>query len=116
MYRCNASPAQAQAMFTDIAARSAKLQSEPEFYHTLFNNCTNNIVSHANKFAERPANYFDFKVVLPGYSAKPAYRLGLIGKNGESFGDLQKRSRIDVIARKLKLDENFSERLRDRQP
>ena len=78
----------------------------------MFNNCTNNIVLHANRIAEEPANYLDFKVMLPGYSAKPAYNLGLIGEAGESFAELQERSRIDIIARKHKLDREFSERIR----
>ena len=112
MYRCNATPEQAQAMFVDIAKRSNQLREQPEFYHTLFNNCTNNIVLHANRIAEEPANYLDFKVMLPGYSAKPAYNLGLIGEAGESFAELQERSRIDIIARKHKLDREFSERIR----
>lgn len=112
MYRCNATPEQAQQMFRDIAQRNHQLQIQPEFYHTLLNNCTNNIVTHANRLAEQPASYFDLKIILPGYSAKPAYKLGLIGEPGESFAELQKRSRVDEIARSIDLDENFSVNVR----
>ena len=115
MYRANATPEQAQAMFLDIAERNNQLKNHPEFYHTLLNNCTNNLVSHANRFATKRASYYDLKIVLPGYSAKSAFNLGLIGKNGESFTELQNRCRIDEIARSVPLDKNFSATVREKQ-
>lgn len=112
MYRCNATPKQVQDMFSDIAARVNRLEQRPEFYHTFWNNCTTNIVLHANLVGTKKVNYFAPRVVFPGYSAKTAYNLGIIGSEGESFEDLESRSRIDEIARKYELDENFSSNVR----
>jgi hypothetical protein len=112
MYRVNATPEQAQQLFLRIAGRINKLRDQPEFYHTLFNNCTNNIVVHANSVAPNSVNPFAPRIILPGYSGKSAFRAGLIGKEGETFAELQARSRIDQVARKFELDENFSNNIR----
>ncbi len=112
MYRCNATPKQVQAMFRDVAQRVKKLEEQPEFYHTFFNNCTNNIVSHANRQVEKPLHHYDPRIVFPGFSARTAYHLGIIGDEGESFQQLQARSRMDEIARTLELNEDFSTKLR----
>ena len=64
MYRCNATSLQAQDMFRDIATRINKLETEPEFYHTLSNNCTTNIVVHSNQVATEPVSIWNPQVVF----------------------------------------------------
>ena len=113
LYRCNATAEQSQAILLDIMRRVKRLDQRPEFYNTLLNNCTNNLVVHANQVVQERINLFDLKVILPGWSAQKAYKLGLIGREGESFETLERRSRIDEIAKSIPLDEQFSVNLRN---
>ena len=54
LYRTIAKPAQARALFVDCLKRVNKLKDEPEFYDTLRNNCTTNIVRHINHVSPGP--------------------------------------------------------------
>src|SRR4029079_15705505 len=44
LYHTTATPAQARALFLDVMKRVNQLHDHPEFYDTLRNNCTTNIV------------------------------------------------------------------------
>ena len=57
--------------------RANRLREQPEFYNTLTNTCTTNIVRHVNEIAPRKVP-FSYKVLLPGYSDRLAYDLGLL--------------------------------------
>lgn len=77
VYRLKLTPPQAQAMFVDMMQRVNRLRDKPEFYNTLSNNCTTNLVAHLNKLFPNRVPY-DYRVLLPGYSDKLAYDVGLI--------------------------------------
>ena len=77
LYPVKASPPQLRALFLDVMRRANKLAVEPEFYDTLTNNCTTNIARHVNKVA--PGRIpFSWGVLLPGYSDRLAFNLGLL--------------------------------------
>jgi hypothetical protein len=77
MYRGRATPEQARALLVDILHRTNKLAVEPEFYHTLSNNCTTNLARHVNSVT--PGRIpFSLGVLLPGLSDRLAYDLGLL--------------------------------------
>lgn len=66
-----------RALFLDMAARANQLHDRPEFYNTLTNTCTTNLVRHVNTIVPgriRPSHHS----LLPGYSPSLLYRLGLI--------------------------------------
>src|SRR5262249_45004567 len=46
LYETNATPEQVRKLFEGVLARANKLKKEPEFYNTLTNNCTTNLVRH----------------------------------------------------------------------
>ena len=54
------------------------LKNNPEFYNTITNNCTNSIARHANAIVPGRIPSFAYQLVLPGYSDKLAYKIGLI--------------------------------------
>ena len=112
MYPVNATPKQVGQLFVDIAGRMQKLQQQPEFYHSLMNNCTNNIVNHAYKFTPLPISSLDPRVVAPGFADRLAFAKELIGRPGESFEDLQRRCRIDEVAREVGISDSFSADIR----
>lgn len=115
MYRVNATPAEVQELFLDVAKQIDKLNSQPEFYHTLLKNCTNEIVTHTYELTPKPINWLDPRLVLPGFSGKFAFSQGLVGKPGQSFTQLQQQCRIDEVAREEGLTESFSEKIRQSQ-
>lgn len=48
MYPINTPKEKAQALFRSMVIRADKLSREPEFYNTLWNNCTTSVLMHAN--------------------------------------------------------------------
>ncbi|MCE9528286.1 MAG: DUF4105 domain-containing protein, partial [Planctomycetales bacterium] len=91
LYRTTATPEMARKLFTDMLKRANQLQDYPEFYDTLSNNCTTNIVEHINKLVPGRVPY-DLRVILPGYADELGYELGLLD-NSVPFVELKKRSR-----------------------
>lgn len=57
--------------------RSQKLAAEPEFYNTLFNNCTTTIWRHANALRKDKIKWTHY-LILPEYSDKIIFDEGLI--------------------------------------
>lgn len=112
MYRVNASAAQVQQLFREIAVRTNQLKQRPEFYNTLVNNCTNNIVRHTYRLTPEPINWLDPRIVLPGYSDRFAFAQGLIGQGQKTFEELATQSRIDPQAKRFGIRPGFSSAIR----
>jgi hypothetical protein len=77
LYPVRADRAGARAMLTGMLERANQLRDQPEFYNTLTNNCTLNLVRHVNQVVPGriPSSW---RVILPGYSDQVAASLGLI--------------------------------------
>ncbi len=110
LYRLELTPAQVQAMFVDVMQRVNGLREKPEFYHTLSNNCTTNLVAHLNKLFPNRVPY-DYRVLLPGYSDQLAYDVGLID-NSLPFAETRRRALISDRIRESYQAANFSESFR----
>lgn len=78
LYPIKSTPTGARAMLIDMLNRANDLKENPEFYNTVTNNCTNNIVVHTNKILEQPISAWQRGVVFPGYSDWLAHQKGLI--------------------------------------
>ena len=52
MYPINTEKEKIQALFRSMLIRADKLTKEPEFYNTLWNNCTTSLLTHANALRE----------------------------------------------------------------
>lgn len=68
---------------------------------------------HTYELTPEPINWLNPQIVLPGFSDRVAFAYGLIGEQGEQFGDLRGKSRIDIIAREVGLNERFSIAIRE---
>ncbi|MBB5209773.1 DUF4105 domain-containing protein [Chiayiivirga flava] len=77
LYRMRATPAQARALFVGMLERANALAAQPEFYNTLTNTCTTNIVDHIEQLAPGTVP-LSYRTVLPAYADDLAYDLGLI--------------------------------------
>ncbi len=110
VYRSTAPPDMARRLFVDMLKRANQLYEHPEFYDTLGNNCTTNIVRHINAIAPGKVPY-DYRVLLPGYADKLAYDLGLID-NRLPFEELKRRARVNDAVLKYKEHPQFSAKIR----
>jgi hypothetical protein len=112
LYQTTATPESARLLLMDVLNRVNQIAKEPEFYDTLTNNCTTNIVSHINRIHPNRV-LSDVRVLLPGYSDELAYDHGLIAAHG-SFLDTKQRAYINPLAHRYAGREDFSLLIRRR--
>lgn len=110
IYRFAATPEMVRDVFVDVMKRVNTLKRRPEFYDTLMNNCTTNIVAHINRV--QPGFFpWDSFSLLSGYSDLAAYSLGLLVDYG-SFQETRRRAHINALARAFADSPHFSQRIR----
>jgi hypothetical protein len=80
LYPMRATPDQVRELFVTMLTRAQHLEQHPEFYNTITNNCTTNIVDAVNHIATERIPY-SLGIFLPGYSDNLAHRLGLINSD-----------------------------------
>jgi hypothetical protein len=81
LYPIRTTPTAVRALLVAMLTRANQLADQPEFYHSLLNNCTSNIRRHAARLREdglRPG----WRTILPGYADSLAWELGLLDFNG----------------------------------
>ena len=93
LYEIELPPERAKELLLTMLATMNELHDRPRFYNTLLDNCTTNILQHAERLT-RWDLLTDYRVLLPGFSDALAYQLGAIA------GDLpldqaRDRARID---------------------
>jgi hypothetical protein len=111
VYRTRATPEQARMLFVDMLNRANKLNREPEFYNTLTNNCTSNVVDHINKLWPNRIAY-NVQLILPGYSDRMAYELGLLDTT-KSFAETRAAARVNRLAYEHRASPRFSAMIRE---
>lgn len=109
-YRTTATPEQAKLLFVDVMHRTNELATHPEFYDTITNNCTTNIVRHVNRLEANRLAY-DWRVLLPGYSDQLAYQHGLIESHG-TFQETRARALVNPKAIQVAGHQEFSDLIR----
>lgn len=112
LYRTTATPEVARLLFVDVMGRVNELASKPEFYDTLTNNCTSNIVGHINRIRPNRITY-DVRVLLPGLSDRLAYDEGLLVHYG-TFEETKARAYVNPLAERYADREDFSQLIRRR--
>ncbi|HET9438804.1 MAG TPA: DUF4105 domain-containing protein [Longimicrobiales bacterium] len=110
LYPIKTSPEKVRALFVRILEHANRLHDKPEFYNTLTNNCTTNILEHANSIASRKIPY-GREVLLPGYADELARELGLIDTD-LPIAEARRRFHINARARRAFHDSAFSTRIR----
>ena len=99
-----------QAVFRAMLERANGIREQPEFYNTVTNNCTLNLVHHVNDLVPGriPSSW---KIILPGYSDEVIHRLGLMDSTG-TLQSARDRFRINERARTAWDAPDFSSRIR----
>lgn len=111
LYPIQATDTQVQQLFLSVLHRVQQLETKPEFYNSLVNTCTTNIVDHVREIAPRKIPW-SYKVLLPGYSDRLAYDLGLIDHSAP-FDVVRQRHWISGRARGYTGKGDFSQYLRE---
>jgi len=111
VYPIKTTKEKAQELFLDMVERANDLKEHPEFYNTITNTCTTNIVAHVNKITPKRVPFFNLRILLPANSDKLAYDLNLIDTN-LSFEQARTRYFINDQAMKYADDLDFSVRIR----
>jgi len=110
LYPVRATRTQARDLFADVLRRAEDLRQHPEFYHSLTNTCTTNIVDHVERMRDVGIG-FRLAIVFPGYADQLAYDLGLLATD-LPFADCRRRYRIDPAAAAIADRNEFSRRIR----
>lgn len=77
MYPINTPKEKIEWVFRSMLIRTDKLSREPEFYNTLWNNCTTTILAHTNAFRQDKI-WWNLYTVLPSHSDETVYKAWLI--------------------------------------
>ena len=115
-YPVRASRERIRTMFESMLRRANRLRTHPEFYNTLTNTCTTNIVGHLNEVSEESVPWWNPRVLFPGYSDRLAFDMGLIDSD-RPFAELRQTCEISDRVREFVDTDEFSRRIRasDRQ-
>lgn len=112
LYPIRATAEGRRSLLLSMLERANALIEQPEFYNTLTNTCTSNIVDHIELIA--PGRIpLSFKTLLPGYADDLAFDLGLIDTElpRESF---RAAHQINDLARQHADNAGFSAGIRSR--
>ncbi|ATB47450.1 DUF4105 domain-containing protein [Corallococcus macrosporus] len=111
LYPVDASKERIASFFLDMVARMNALHERPEFYDTLTNNCTTNLVRHLEKVSQRQVPY-DHRTLLPAFSDALAYELELIDRDAP-LEEVRQRYHINARAQAAEGRPDFSRRIRE---
>lgn len=112
LYPTRATPEEAQLLFQNILNRAHTLETHPEFYNTLTNNCTTNIVAHINTLRQKPLSW-DYRMLFPKDADVLAQELGFI-LPGMTIEDARTQFRINEQAARYRDAPAFSQKIRER--
>jgi hypothetical protein len=107
LYRVSATAAEKRQLFLSYLDRITSLAETPEFYNTLINNCTTNVMWRAKAAGGIP---LDWKVLISGYADQYAYQLGLLDQ-ALPFAELKRRSLVKRSSN-VRIDAGFSADIR----
>ena len=110
LYPMRATPEAIRTLFVSMLTRGNTLREHPEYYNTLTNNCTSNLVAHVRPLVRRPIPT-GLLTVFPGYADAVAKRLDLIADDGD-IATVRTRYRIDEPARAALDSADFSTLIR----
>lgn len=101
-----------QAVFVNMLDRANELREKPEFYNTLFSNCTTNLAKHVNQITPGRVSW-NITYLLPENSDRYVYDVGLID-NSLPFDETRARHFINELAEKYADNPDFSLKIRGR--
>lgn len=114
LYPVRASPERVENLFRSIAKKANRLADQPEFYHTINNNCVTTLLNHANERSETPIGY-DWRILFPGFADSLLLDLGLLDFDG-SLAEARQRFLINDRSLPLTEPRKWSAQIRQAPP
>jgi hypothetical protein len=111
LYPIRARKDKIRAVFVSMLERANQLRDQPEFYNTVLNNCTSNVIDHVNE-VEPGTIPKGWRTLLPGYTDELGIRLGLIDTKLD-IDKARAQYMINGRVRKHLNDSLFSFRIRE---
>jgi hypothetical protein len=111
LYRIQAKPQVARAMFMTYVDYLNRLKDHPDWYNALTKNCTTTIARLLAKDTENPQGR-SIQLVLNGSMDELMYNRGRLVNGGLSFPELKEREHIDAVARAMDESADFSKVIR----
>jgi len=97
----------AQELFRNILEQTHRLETEPEFYHTITNSCMSNIAKHVN--AIQPGLVpFGWRTIFPGFADDIALEAGFISEDVTDIEEVRQQYLINERALSLEKGSDFS--------
>ena len=94
LYKLRIAPEEARRLFGGYMARATALAERPEFYNTVTNNCTSNIVRIIDRGLPRSQRLgLSWRLLFSGYADAFAYDVGRLAGD-LPFAELKRQSRI----------------------
>ena len=103
-------PGNERRMLESYIRRTNKLANEPEWYNTITNTCTTNIVNHVNEVYPGRVPWA-IGILMPGLSPKMLLRNNLVKASG-SVDEAMESSLIDSISEKWDYSTDFGDWIR----
>jgi hypothetical protein len=111
LYESRATPEQAAELLRVVLRRANQLKRQPEFYDSLVNNCTTNLVDLLAEVGNLSADALEV-ARLPGQSTgRWAYEMGLLRAEAP-FPEVRRRAWISDQIRRYRQAPDFSRRIR----
>lgn len=111
LYRLKLTPMEVRGIFVDILNRANKLAVSPEFYKTVRNNCTTNIIDHINRVKPGAIPY-EYRVLFPGLIDSFLFDIGLLENSKDTFKETKQAAKINSLAERYGNTEYFSAGIR----
>ena len=99
-------------LFMSIIDRVNKLYNKPEFYNTITNTCTTNIVKHVNDISPHKIPWYDKRIMFPADSDELAYSLGLIDTD-LPYDKIREKFNVNKKGEMYKGNDDFSVKIRE---
>ena len=112
MYPVQVPPEKVGELFLTLMNQVNIHAVKPEFYNSIYANCTTKLVDAINTIAD-PKIPWSWRYVLPGFSDAYAYNLKLIDTS-VPFAELRQTHFISDLVAKYQNDPNFSDEIRQR--
>lgn len=112
MYPIKISKEKNKELFLSIIDRVNSLYYKPEFYNTITNTCTTNIVKHVNNISPNKIPWYDKRIMFPADSDELAYSLGLIDTD-LPYDEIRNKFNINKKGELYKDRDDFSIKIRE---
>jgi len=114
IYPMNVNKEQIQKLFIQIMSKVQKLETHPQFYNTIKNNCFTSLLNEIRKITQQTI-VFDWRFLKNGRSDELGYERDSFITNGMSFKNFKKNNHINQYILDIEIPENYSKIIRERK-